>query len=148
MREDLKFGVEQEKRVIDLLSTKNSVVEHMTGFAFPDFDFSIDNVTYEQKTDRKTIEYGNACFEIADRGKPSGLTTTRADYWVHWAYGMGQMAIVPTEDMRKIVYLKHHRTVNCGDQNKAVCLLVRWKDIPSKYIKPVPFDKKEVKCLL
>lgn len=43
-----------------------------------------DQALVEVKAERELWqEKGNAVFEFASRGKPSGIATTKADYWCH-----------------------------------------------------------------
>lgn len=59
---DLLFGELREQRISEILQNKK----------------------IEVKTERGLWqETGNIAIEIAYRGKPSGLATTEADYWLH-----------------------------------------------------------------
>ena len=60
---DLQFGQEGEKWLIWL---------------------GTDQAKIEVKTERDTwATTGNAVFEFKSRGKPSGISVTQADYWLH-----------------------------------------------------------------
>ena len=41
------------------------------------------NKTIEVKCDRMTTQTGNVYIEYESRGKPSGIATSQADYWVY-----------------------------------------------------------------
>ena len=61
---DLKFGTKHEKKIGKLLGLKAEEIE--------------------VKTERNWWDStGNICIEIERRGKPTGLTTTKAKVWVH-----------------------------------------------------------------
>ena len=61
---DLKYGKEREDRVVSLLDKKKNKIEVKT----------------ERDWWHRT---GNIAIETEYRGKPSGLSVTKADYWVH-----------------------------------------------------------------
>ena len=50
---------------------------------FKPYDFVADNVKYECKADRMAHKTGNLCIEYQSRGKPSGISTSEADYWIY-----------------------------------------------------------------
>ena len=56
---DLKFGQMKEKELADIL----------------------ENQKIEVKTDCKWKKTGNVAVEYKSRGKPSGISTTKAEYW-------------------------------------------------------------------
>lgn len=58
-RHDLKIGQLAEKALADI----------------------IENKTVEVKNDLKASKTGNLFIEYHSRGKPSGISTTEADYW-------------------------------------------------------------------
>jgi hypothetical protein len=131
-KSDLEFGVEMERRVLGFLAKGGDHVVHYEG-KNSGWDYSINNVKYEQKTDRRTCVTGNICIELMCNGKPSGILATEADYWVHYPTGMKKIAVVPVDEMRRIALEKNRRRLYCGDRNCAECLLVPWDAIPDKY---------------
>ena len=66
-------------------------VEFAPNKAFKDWDVKVvyDNdgkeveKTYEIKSDDKSLETGNICFEYACNGEPSGIYASKADYIVY-----------------------------------------------------------------
>lgn len=94
---DLKVGKNTEKELTVLLWSEMvfpfygvANVEIMSG-AFKDYDVVLTTnggmqVTFEVKTDLYARKSGNVAFETACRGSPSGLETTKADYWVYKIY--------------------------------------------------------------
>lgn len=61
----------------------------------------------EIKTERdKWISYGNMVVEIQSKGKPSGLTRTEADLWIHNFSYKGELIfsiMVPVERLKRVV---------------------------------------------
>jgi Holliday junction resolvase-like predicted endonuclease len=59
--------------------------------------------TYEVKNDIASGTYGNIAIEIAQGKtdkKPSGIMTSKSDYWVHFVYGWNHYFIVETPLLR------------------------------------------------
>jgi hypothetical protein len=63
--------------------------------------FNNPKITIECKFDRWTIVTNNLCIEIESRGKPSGLSTSKADIWFFVIDG-GAIIAIPTELLRNI----------------------------------------------
>jgi hypothetical protein len=57
----------------------------------------------EIKSDRLAHKTGNVFIEIFSRGKPSGLSTTEADYWVYRIDECDTAIIVKTNTLKEIV---------------------------------------------
>ena len=54
----------------------------------------------EVKTDRMTHKTGNVFIEYESRGKPSGIATTDADYWVYKIDEVGFAIIFEVEILK------------------------------------------------
>jgi len=82
--------------------------------------------TLEVKSDRKAKTTGNIAIEYRSRGKPSGLATTRANFWVFILDGMGMFIGIATDKLRKIArgYYIHGDVVKGGDDNTSDMVLV------------------------
>ena len=91
----------------------------------------------EIKTERdiwaKTM---NIAIEISNNGKPSGISTTEADYWIHVLSLDGKlegMLIFDVDSLKskikRFVKNKKARIVNGGDYNKTKMVL-----LPIKYL--------------
>lgn len=77
---DLALGEVAEEDVRNLLRGQNHIGER---------------VTIEVKNDRLTHKTGNCYFEFECAGKPSGLATTKSDwYWYTMAEHVGMMNLV------------------------------------------------------
>ena len=127
--ECLKQGVLYEKKAMKFFTY--DTIEHKTGY-FKDYDFSFkkDNteMRVEVKSDKRASQTGNICVEYSYRKKPSGISGTKADIWVHFVVGKDceDAYIIPVKDLKKIV--KDCRIVKSGDYGKAYSYLIPiWK---------------------
>jgi hypothetical protein len=76
------------------------------------------NRTVEVKNDIISKRTGNAAFEWKCKGKPSGLSVTKAFYWLHIVRHNGQfMFLIDTVDniKRLVRELKHKTVSNAGN---------------------------------
>ena len=105
---DLEFGEIREQRIADVLQ----------------------NEKIEVKTERGLwTDTGNIAIEVAYRGKPSGLATTEAKYWLHILEINGQefcSLLFPVDVLKaSIKALKpSYRIVMGGDDNQSKLVLV------------------------
>jgi len=83
--EDLEVGHKIEKYVLKIIQKKYPKAKRMKGY-FKEYDILIPeiNKTVEVKSDVKSLYTGNYLVEVAFDGKPSALSTTKADYWVFY----------------------------------------------------------------
>lgn len=90
-----------EKKGIDVLFISEALgvevveSEWMKG-NFPDYDQRVTLadgkvITIEWKMDRRCIGTGNIYFERQCRGKPSGIMTTKSDYWAEIVFSKTHM---------------------------------------------------------
>lgn len=100
---DLSFG----KRYEQLAST---MVSNFKEFApnglFKGWDFCSDTSKYEVKADRLAYKYGcrTMFIEYECSGKPSGISTTEADYWFYFMVlpdGSSRRFLIPTSMLKK-----------------------------------------------
>ena len=94
-----------------------------------------DQAKVEVKTERDTwAETGNAVFEYASRGKPSGVAVTEADYWLHNFKEKEQTVmcfmfrVLELKEFLRLVF-KHPekygaRICNGGDENTSSVILL------------------------
>jgi hypothetical protein len=81
----------------------------------------------EVKNDRIVHKTGNIFIEYESRGKPSGLSTTTADYWIYRMNELDIAFIIPTDKLKNICreYLKEKKYIrNGGDNNTSLGLLI------------------------
>ena len=117
---DLKYGQLREKQVHDIFSNKK----------------------IEVKTERDWwFKTGNIALEYECNGKPSGISATTSDYWIHiLAKGKKNhcMLVFEVARLKKIVnQYKETHTRMVGDRNASKCVLLPIKKL---------FDK-EIICL-
>lgn len=87
-------------------------------------------LTLEIKSDYIVQQSGNVAIEYECRGKPSGISTTKAAYW--WIFFSGKWyfdevsIIIETERLRGLArhYYKEGCTADGGDDNAAKMVLI------------------------
>ena len=124
---DLQFGKKYEKESSKLLNYDR--IEYAPNKKFYDYDILIekDGVTtkYEVKSDKLTHKTGNACIEYMCSGLDSGITMTKADYYMYFvikpdeSYDCYQ---IPVDVIKKEIIGR--RSMNGGDGWKAKFYLV------------------------
>ena len=82
-KESLKDGKKSEEAVLSIIKIKYPTAYIIDGYyKYYDIFVPEKNLGIEVKKDVKSQETGNIVVEIEFNGKPSALSTTRADYWV------------------------------------------------------------------
>lgn len=97
------------------------------------FDEIVSNRKFEVKTDRLSAKTGNIYIEYESRGKPSGIATTQADYWVY-KIAEFKAIVIATDELKRLVKQlvfeeKARANVRGGDNNSSVGVLVKIKDL-------------------
>ena len=104
---DLEFGKQWEEHIDEMFSGAK---------------------TCEIKTERdKWASTGNICIEIESYGKPSGLTSTEAELWVHNLVKDGELCcslVFNTDKLRQIMDDMKPYQVMGGDHNASKMHLV------------------------
>jgi hypothetical protein len=80
--DDLRLGQSYESIARTLIGGSN--VEIAPNKRFSDWDFKSDGVAYEVKSDRRAYQTGNLCIEYEHTQVPSGISITKADYWIYF----------------------------------------------------------------
>lgn len=94
-----------------------------------------DQAKVEVKTERDTwMNTKNAVFEFKSRGKPSGITTTQSDYWLHIFSERGQAVMAfmfRVEELKQFLRAVYRdpdkygaRICKGGDDNSSEVILV------------------------
>ncbi|MDB4558168.1 hypothetical protein N9Z89_00645 [Akkermansiaceae bacterium] len=97
----------------------------------------LEDKTLEVKTDSWIARTQNIAVEYESRGKPSGIATTEADYWVFvfdGRYNKEVILIMDTERLKKIARDYHSRgsIKKMGDNNTSVAVLIPLCELISK----------------
>ena len=104
---DLEFGQQWEKHIDEMFSGAK---------------------TCEIKTERdKWASTGNICIEIESYGKPSGLTSTEAELWVHNLVKDGELCcslVFNTDKLKAVMEDMKPYTVMGGDHKASKLYLV------------------------
>ena len=110
---DLKYGQEREKKIVSLLDQ--------------------DKNKLEVKTERDWwAKTGNIAIEVECWGKPSGLSKTEADYWVHiLAIGKEDYCklIFEVPKVKKIADKFKDNYKMIGDHHASKCILIPLKEL-------------------
>ena len=125
----LKIGKETEKYVLGIIKKKYPSAYIIDGY-FKEYDIYIPEIdkSVEVKKDKKSIYTGNIVVEIEFNGKPSALSTTKADYWVFW--DERELMWITPEKLREIVkYMKPAIFTGKGDTLSKKAYLVKKKII-------------------
>lgn len=91
----------------------------------------------EHKYDGKARSTGNLFVEYSQKGKPSGLATTTADYWA-FEYDDNCWLIVPTERLKAVASQAYkagkRKKGGDGDQYEGVLVPIEWLVRPWKAV--------------
>jgi hypothetical protein len=87
----------------------------------------------EVKTEKdKWKSTGNIVIEYESRGKPSGIITTEADYWLH-NLAMGDTIVcsllLPVRTLRAYIEANNPRVVKGGDDMTSKLYLIKLTDL-------------------
>lgn len=82
---DLKRGEQVELALLSMIRKKYPEAYKVEGY-FKDYDIYVPELkkSIEVKSDEKSKYTGNIVVEVSFNGKPSALSTSKADYWVWW----------------------------------------------------------------
>ena len=107
---DLEYGNEGENFVLSLLNGATKV---------------------EVKTDRMAHHTGNIAIEYEFNGKPSGISTTKADYWAFVLGDKSLVVFIKTENLKDIAraWFKSGSVVSGGDFNSSKMILIPINEI-------------------
>lgn len=110
---DLKFGKTHERKIAKLFGIKEEQIEVKT----------------ERDWWAKT---GNLCIEVERRGKPTGISITKAKIWIHvLSKGNKQMLrlVFDVGVLKKIVKKYKDNWKMVGDRKETKAVMIKFKDI-------------------
>jgi len=105
---------------------------------FCKYDFISEDVKYEVKADRMSFKSGNLCIEIECNNKPSGLSTTEADFYIYFVIKPNDdynIYKIPVNILKESI--KNKRCIFGGDFKRSKLVLVKLLDFEQYLI-----DKK------
>jgi hypothetical protein len=127
---DLTFGNQWERNLLNYVE-HDSVQYSPKGCKGWDVELMHEGcaVRYEVKADRLAHRTGNLAIEFACHRKPSGITTSEADYYAYFIIRDGEepvLYLIPTADLRLLMEdpKEDWRTVRGGDGWRAEMLLI------------------------
>ena len=93
-----------------------------------------ENKKIEVKRDNWVGRTGNVAIEYKSRGKPSGIATTQADYWIIMfsrEYQDKFMFIIETQRLKEVTkkYFNKGSIKKMGDSNTSSAVLIPIKEI-------------------
>lgn len=94
--------------------------------------------TYEIKTDSYPRDTGNIAIEVESRGKPSGISVTKADFFVTYFPNIGEIWNIKSSNLLKLINEKSDSfrfVENAGDLDSNTKLYLINKSKFKKYFK-------------
>ena len=116
-RRDYNRSAVEEREAIGRLFVRDGVtvihVQDEFNYRRVHYDFKTnDHVTFEFKADFESPRTGNVFVEFMDRGHPSGIEITAADFHIFKTVDFYQ---IPTATLKELV--KGHRTASAKDKD-------------------------------
>lgn len=138
---DLAKGEDIEYKVLNIIRDKYPKAYKIEGY-FKDYDIFIPEIQkgIEVKSDLMSKDTGNIVVEIEFNGKPSALSTTKADYWI-W-YDGDYLTFFKPKDIHRCISennLFYRKFIGKGDVKEKKAYLIK-KNILYKYA----IDKKSI----
>ena len=84
LAQDLPIGTKFEDAIVKYLKDKENLSSNRILGCHPGYDIEVEEIkkTLECKYDRMSKKTGNIAIEYQCYGKPSGISSTKADFWV------------------------------------------------------------------
>ncbi len=128
--EDYKLGIKFEDFLIELFRKNGEAVRVADRTKPMPYDFIIPRMgRFECKFDRMSQSTGKVAIEGNYKGKPSGLTTTKAEFWLIGFYldGWNVASIRPTE-LKKLCLKQNEQMYS----NRSAFMLLNVKTLKDK----------------
>jgi len=135
--DDLAKGLEIEKRVLDIYRRDCPCATIVNAYKGYDIWLPEENYGIEVKYDPKSVDTGNIVVEIEMNGKPSGLMTSTARYWVFYDDDMFMQ--ISTRNIIKCIFINKLTFIEFtgpGDTSPKKAFLIP-KNILYKYGEPI-----------
>lgn len=131
---DLARGKQLEQEVLSMVKAKYQSAYIKDGY-FKEWDIFVPEIgiAIEVKSDEKSKYTGNIVIEVEFDGKPSALSTTKADYWVIYdGYKFNWFKPKRIVDCIRENNLKVARFIGKGDDKFKLAYLIK-KELLYKY---------------
>lgn len=131
---DLARGKQLEQEVLSMVKAKYQSAYIKDGY-FKEWDIFVPEIGIgiEVKSDEKSKYTGNIVIEVEFDGKPSALSTTKADYWVIYdGYKFNWFRPKRIVDCIRDNNLKVARFIGKGDDKFKLAYLIK-KELLYKY---------------
>lgn len=129
--QDLLLAKKYELLLLDYLDRDEYTdVEFSPMKRFSEWDVKVTHgsleAKYEVKSDRLSAKTGNLCIEYECAGKPSGISTTQADYYAYFIiHGCDQdLYLIPVECIKKLIAQGVYKKLKGGDGYRSRFYLV------------------------
>lgn len=135
--EDLQFGESFEHAFVELFKYSDVTV---MGKRFKDYDVVVRDsgkpVYYEVKADRVCKNTGNIAIEYENRGEPSGIITTKADYFIYFVLYNDRVDVyeIPVKVIKEYIRDKKYRFIKDGGDKKLSKMYMFDKNMLSGYM--------------
>jgi hypothetical protein len=140
-KKDLIFGNKYEEEFIKVYNPYRYEIKR--GY-YKEFDIEIwdeenESTRYEVKADRWTNKTGNICIEFECNNKPSGITTTWADYYVYFVIKNDSydLYIIPVYIINELIKDKKYKSIKKGGDNYGASFYLFDKTIFNDYLKKI-----------
>lgn len=125
--QNLSFGARSEKLAVKLLKPDYPDVRRVVDEVgvFKDYDLLDDISTWEVKADTTSKQTGNIAIEFESYDKPSGIASTKADYWfqIYWCEGWVYTQC-EVEKLKDILMLRAYPIVSGGEDMRSRMYLI------------------------
>lgn len=124
---DLETGEKYERLMCEVVLRQGYTNPMMTEGYFPDYDIKTGEATFEVKADSMAETTGNYFIELKCAGKWSGISVTKATFFVVVDPAQGYAHVAPTDNVREFIkqnwqYLEKKNGV--GDDGNVSGILV------------------------
>lgn len=140
---DLKLGKKYENISLEYLEY-DDIIEQPEK-KFKDYDFGIilnrKKIYFESKCDRLAHETGNLAIEFKCNEKPSGITTTKAHFYMYHIIGDKECYKIPTKIIRKMIKNgEYDREVSGGDGWRSRMYLMKVSNFQKYKVEKIEMD--------
>ena len=113
------------------------------------YDFSFSGVNgrlweFEVKNDKDSDKWNNWFVEYQYKGNPSCLSTTPADYWVHYMPKHELLAVVKVSDLKAFISGSNFKAKSGGDGRQSMGYIIPMVSVTGQpFVKTIPFQYEQ-----